>query len=294
MTTFVQYLIDAVANGCLFALAAIGVGIVFGVMRLANFAHGELIMLGAYGLLVVGGLPWWLAWIVALALVGGVAIVTERVAFRSLRGREMSTLLIASFAVSITLQNVTVIIFGVRPRAVPMPTFVDKSLTMAGLRVPVVSVLTVVLSVAALLALVTFFKRTSLGLQMRAAAEDFRMAQLLGTRANRIVASSFAISGALAAIVGIMLVSRSGTVVSSMGLTPVLFAFVAVTIGGLGNLVGSAVGGFLLGAVTIAMQAILPASVASYRDAFIFLACIALLVFRPEGILPSIAIEERV
>jgi branched-chain amino acid transport system permease protein len=294
MTTFVQYLIDGVANGCLFALAAIGVGILFGVMRLANFAHGELIMLGAYALIVVGGLPWWLAWILSLALVGVVALVTERVAFRSLRGREMSTLLIASFAVSITLQNATVIAFGIRPRAVPMPEFVNRSLAVAGLRVPVVSVLTVGLSVAALLALVAFFKRTSLGLQMRAAAEDFRMAQLLGTRANRIVAASFAISGALAAIVGIMLVSRSGTVVPSMGLTPVLFAFVAVTIGGLGNLVGSAVGGFLLGALTIAMQAILPVSMVSYRDAFIFLACIALLIFRPEGILPSIAIEERV
>jgi branched-chain amino acid transport system permease protein len=129
---------------------------------------------------------------------------------------------------------------------------------------------------------------------MRAAAEDFRMARLLGTRANLVVASAFAISGILACVVSILLTARSGTVVPTMGLTPVLFAFVAVTIGGLGNLLGSAVGGFVVGALTIVMQAVLPEGLVSYRDAFTFLAVIAILVFRPQGLLPSIAVEERV
>jgi branched-chain amino acid transport system permease protein len=294
MTTFLQYLIDALALGCLFALGALGVGIVFGVMRLANFAHGEFIMLGAYGLLIFSGLPWVLTWVVSAAFVAVIAVLTERIAFRWLRGASASTLLISSFAVSILLQNITVIIFGSRPRTTAMPAFVDQSLTVGGLRITVVSLLSIVLSVASLLVLVAFFKRTSLGLQMRAAAEDFRMARLLGARANRVVASAFAISGVLACLVSILLTSRSATVSPTMGLTPVLIAFVAVTIGGLGNMVGSALGGFLVGVITIAMQAILPEGMVSYRDAFTFLAVIAILIFRPQGILPSIAVEERV
>lgn len=294
MTTVIQYLIDAVALGCLFALAAIGVGIVFGVMRLANFAHGEFIMIGAYSLLLFSGLPWVLTWPLAVVFVAVVAIVTERVAFRWLRGADPTTLLVSSFAVSILLQNVVIIAFGSRPKAVPMPTFVDRSLYVLGFRLPVVSLLAVCLTAVFLVALVIFFKRTSLGLQMRAAAEDFRMAQLLGTRANRVVAAAFAISGVLACVVSILLTARSGTVAPVMGLTPVLFAFVAVTIGGLGNLIGSAVGGFLVGFITIAMQAALPPGLSSYRDGFTFLAVILILVFRPQGILPSIAVEERV
>jgi branched-chain amino acid transport system permease protein len=294
MTTFLQYLIDAVALGCLFAIGSIGVGIVFGVMRLANFAHGEFIMLGAYGLLIFTGIPWVFTWIASAAFVALVALITERVAFRWLRGADPSTLLVSSFAVSILLQNATVIAFGSRARAVSMPAFVGESLDVLGLRVPVVSLLTICLSVVCLLALIVFFRRTSLGLQMRAAAEDFRMARLLGTRANLVVASAFAISGILACVVSILLTARSGTVVPTMGLTPVLFAFVAVTIGGLGNLLGSAVGGFVVGALTIVMQAVLPEGLVSYRDAFTFLAVIAILVFRPQGLLPSIAVEERV
>lgn len=294
MTTFLQYLVDALALGCLFAVGAIGVGIVFGVMRLANFAHGEFIMLGAYGLLIFGSLPWVLTWVVSAAFVALIAVLTERVAFRWLRGASAATLLISSFAVSILLQNITVMVFGSRPRTIAMPAFVDQSLDVGGLRMTVVSLLSIVLAIVSLLVLVAFFKKTSLGLQMRAAAEDFRMAQLLGARANRVVASAFAISGVLACLVSILLTCRSATVAPTMGLTPVLIAFVAVTIGGLGNMVGSALGGFLVGVITIAMQAILPEGMVSYRDAFTFLAVIAILIFRPQGILPSIAVEERV
>lgn len=294
MLTVLQYCTDAVALGCLFALGAIGVGIVFGVMRLANFAHGEFIMLGAYALLILSGLPWVLTWTLALCFVGLIALLTERVAFRWLRGADSSTLLMSSFAVSIFLQNSVIIAFGSRARAVKMPTFVNGSPVFFGLRIPVVSLLTISLTVISLVALVIFFKRTSLGLQMRASAEDFRMARLLGTPANRVVAAAFAISGGLACIVSILLTARSGTVVPAMGLTPVLFAFVAVTIGGLGNLVGSAVGGFLVGFITMGMQAVLPSGLSSYRDALAFLAVIAILVFRPQGLLPSIAVEERV
>jgi len=294
MMTILQYFVDAVALGCLFALAAIGVGIVFGVMRLANFAHGEFIMIGAYALLMFSSLPWEITWLLALCFVALVAVLTERVAFRWLRSADSSTLLVSSFAVSILLQNAVVIAFRSRPRAVPLPAFVGESLDILGLRLPVVSLLAIVLAVVCVAALVVFFKRTSLGLQMRAAAEDFRMAQLLGTRANRVVAAAFAISGILACAVSILITARSGTVSPTMGLTPVLFAFVAVTIGGLGNLVGSAVGGFLVGFITIAMQAVLPPGLSSYMDAFTFLAVIAILIFRPQGLLPSIAVEERV
>jgi branched-chain amino acid transport system permease protein len=294
MMTFMQYFVDAVTLGCLFALAALGVGIVFGVMRLANVASGELIMIGSYAMFLFAFLPWPITWTVALCLVAFVAILTERVAFRSLRWADPSTLLIASFAVSIFLQNLIVLIYHSRARAVPLPAFVDKSLSVFGLQIQVVSLMTIVITVAVLLGLVVFFKRTNLGLQMRAAAEDFRMAQLVGTRANRVVASAFAISGVMACLVSILLTSRTSTITPTMGLTPILYAFCAVTIGGLGSLVGSAVGGFVVGFITIAMQAVLPPSMSAYRDAFTFTAVIAILVFRPQGLVSTVKIEERV
>jgi branched-chain amino acid transport system permease protein len=294
VTTFLQYFIDAVTLGCFFALAALGVGIVFGVMRLANFAHGELIMIGSYVMYFLVFLPWPIAWTADLAIVALVAVFTERVAFRWLRRADPTTLLIASFAVSIFLQNVIVLIYGSRARAVPLPPFVNKSVTILGLQIPVVSLMTIVITVVVLVVLVTFFRRTNLGLQMRAAAEDFRMAQLVGARANRVVAAAFAISGAMACLVSFLLTSRTSTITPTMGLTPVLYAFVAVTIGGLGNLVGSAVGGFVVGFITVAMQAALPPSMSAYRDAFTFTAVIAILIFRPGGLISAVTVEERV
>jgi branched-chain amino acid transport system permease protein len=294
VTTVIQYFVDAVALGCLFALGALGVGVVFGVMRLANFAHGDFIMIGGYALFLFSGLSSVFTWLLAFATVALVAVATERVAFRWLRGADPSTLLMSSFAVSILLQNAVILAFGLRPKAVKMPGFVIKSVEVMGLRLPVISLLTILLTIVCLLLLVGFFKRTNLGLQMRAAAEDFRMARLLGTQANRVIAAAFAISGLLACIVSILMVSRSGTVSATMGLTPVLFAFVAVTIGGLGNLVGSALGGFLVGFVTMAMQAALPSGMSSYRDAFVFMAVVAVLIVRPQGLMPGATIEERI
>jgi len=294
MTTFMQFLVDAVTLGCLFALASLGVGVVFGVMRLANFAHGELVMIGCYAMYFFAFLPWPIAWILAICLVAFVALFTEPVAIRWLRWADSSTLLIASFAVSIFLQNVIVLIYHSRARAVPLPDFVDQSLSIFGLQVQVVSLMTIFLTVVVLVGLIVFYKRTNLGLEMRAAAEDFRMAQLVGTRANRVVASAFAMSGILACLVSILLTCRTSTVTPTMGLTPVLYAFCAVTIGGLGNMVGAAVGGFVVGFITVAMQAILPPSLAPYRDAFTFAAVIAILIFRPQGLVSAVKIEERV
>jgi branched-chain amino acid transport system permease protein len=292
--TVLQYIVDAVTLGCFFALAALGVAIVFGVMRLANFAHGEFIMIGSYLMYFLAFLPWPIAWTIDICLVAVVAIFTERVAFRWVRWADPSTLLIASFAVSIFIQNTVVLIYGSRARAVPLPPFVDATVSVFGLQLSVVSIMTVVITVAVLVGLSLFFKQTDLGLQMRAAAEDFRMAQLVGARANRVVATAFAMSGAMACLVSILLTSRTSTVTPTMGLTPVLYAFVAVTIGGLGNLVGSAVGGFVVGVITVAMQALLPPSLSPYRDAFTFTAVIAILIFRPQGLVSSVKIEERV
>jgi branched-chain amino acid transport system permease protein len=291
---YIHYTLDAITFGCLFSLAALGVGIVFGVMRLANFAHGELIMIGSYAMYLLAFLPWPITWILALCLVAFVAILTERVAFRWLRLAEPSTLLIASFGVSIFLQNLVVVIYRTRARSVVLPGFVEKSISVLGVQVQVVSVMTIAITVGALLALVAFFRRTSLGLQMRAAAEDFRMAQLTGTRANRVVASAFAISGLMACLVSILMTSRTATITPNMGLTPVLYAFCAVTIGGLGSLVGSAVGGFVVGFISVAMAALLPPSLSPYRDAFTFTAVIAILILRPQGLVSTVKIEERV
>jgi branched-chain amino acid transport system permease protein len=142
--------------------------------------------------------------------------------------------------------------------------------------------------------LVLLLKRTRLGIQMRAAAEDFRMTRLMGVRADTVIVAAFAGSGALAAVAVLLLIVTSGTVSPGMGLQPVLVGFVATVIGGMGSLIGATVGGFLLGSATVVLQSALPLSARGYRDALVFAAVIAVLLFRPRGLFASRALEERV
>ena len=139
-----------------------------------------------------------------------------------------------------------------------------------------------------------FLKKTRLGVQMRAAAEDFPMARLLGVRANTVIAAAFALSGLLAGVAAILLVAQTGTLTPTMGVTPVLVAFVATIIGGLGSLGGAVIGGFALGTLTVTLQAELPLALRAYRDAFVFGGVIAILVFRPNGLLGAKSRVQRV
>jgi branched-chain amino acid transport system permease protein len=291
---FVQSLIDAGSLGAVYALAALGIGLTFSIMRLINFAHGELIMIGGYTLYMAASQPYLVMGLAASLVVTILALGMERMAFRPLRRASPATLLIASFAVSFLLQHVVMLIFGARPVAIDFLTPLNQSLEIGELRIPWLQLLALGVTLVLLVGLSSFFRWTAIGVQMRAAAEDFTMARLIGIPANRVIAAAFAISGTLASIVSLYMVAQTGGASYKMGVNMVLFAFVASVIGGMGSLSGAALGGFLVGVVSVLLQTYLPEDMRLYRDAFVFALFIAFLLWRPQGLLVEASDRERV
>jgi branched-chain amino acid transport system permease protein len=294
MERLVQTLVDAVSVGSLFGLTALGIGLIFGVMRLINFAHGELITFAAYALLALLGLPAPLMILGAIAVAVALALLTERAAFRPLRNADPTTLLISSFAVSFFLQKLLILLVGSRLKGLDFLPALGRQVDVGGVRLQLLQLVIIVVSVVLLVALTWFLRATRLGLHMRAAAEDFRMARVLGVRANGVIAMAFALSGVLAAAVSCLIVVQTGVVQPRMGLQLVIIAFVGTVIGGLGSLPGAALGGFLVGAGSILLQALLPPDLRAFREAFVFIAVALVLLFRPQGLLPAPGLKERI
>lgn len=282
----VQFLISSLSIGGLYALMALGLVIVYGILRLVNFAYGELVMIAGYSLLLFGDSP--LPWIavavlsVIAALIAGVLM--ERIAFRPVRNSSPTTMLITSFAISALLQNVALLTISPRPRAVRLPSFFVESITVGDLRIKIVDLASLIVSLVALIVLTIFLRRTIIGMALRAAADDFTMTRLLGVRANLIIAAAFAVSGFLAGIVALFWIGRSSLVEPSVGLQPVLIAFIASVVGGLESLRGAVLGGYVLGFLTIGLQTWLPQGLLDYRQAFTFGIVIVILLLRPNGL----------
>jgi branched-chain amino acid transport system permease protein len=301
---FLQNLVDALSLGSLYALAALGVGLLFGILRLVNFAHGDFITIGAYALIVpsaevtaqlfIGNWNWALLIPAIVLIVVVAALISDALVFRPLRRATAPTLMIASFAVSYVIQNGILMLYGARPKAANLWSGLDQAVLIGQLRVPLLQVVTIGVTLLLMVALTVFLKRTAYGVMMRAAAEDFRMAQYLGVRGNLVIGIAFAISGILAAAVSLLYLSQTGTLSPTMGVPLALFAFVATVIGGMGSLLGAVVGGFLVGIVVVMLQAYLPEELRVFRDAFAFAFVILILLVRPSGIVPTRAFIERV
>jgi branched-chain amino acid transport system permease protein len=286
-TRVIQTAVDAVSLGSLYALVALGIALIFGIMRLVNLAHGELIMFGGYTVFLLGGAPWPVLIVATVTAAALLALGMERIAFRPVRDASPATLMVTSFAVAFVLQNLAVVVMGVQTKSVNLSGIVTESFSLGGLRIAKLSLITLGTTLVLLLLLLLFLKRTSLGLQMRAAAEDFRMARLLGVRANVVIAAAFAISGGLAGVVAILLVAQTGTASPTMGVAPLIVGIVAVVIGGIYSLGGAVLGGFILGSLTIGLQASLPLGLRPFRDAIVFSIVIGILLLRPQGIVSA-------
>ena len=295
MDSLIQYLISSFSLGGLYALMTLGLVVVYGILRLINFAYGELVMVAGYGLLLFGNTQ--LAWplVALLSIISAIiaAVLMERVAFRPVRMGSASTMLITSFAVSTLLQNVTLLAISPRPQAVRLPSIFVESITVGHLRLRIVDLASIAVSVLALIVLTILVRRTTIGIALRAAADDFTMTRLLGVRANLLISVAFAISGLLAGIVAIFWVGRSSLVEPSVGLQPVLIAFIAAVVGGLENLKGAVLGGYLLGFMTVGLQTWLPQAMLDYRNAVLFGIVIVILLIRPEGLIRPVYSRER-
>lgn len=289
MEIVLQQLVNALSLGGIYALLALGLAVVFSIVGLINFAHGEVMTLAGYGVLF--GL-WLGAPLLAVVVLGvGAAVLAslamERIAFRPLRGGDVTTLLITSFAVSevvkVLLQNG----ISARPQPAVLPDWLSNTLTLGPVDIGVTPILSIAATLAALAALRVFLTRSVLGVAMRAAAEDFAIVCAVGLSANRVVATAFLVAGVLAGVAAVLWVAQRGSIDPLMGFVPVLKAFVAVVLGGLGSLAGAVAGGFLLGALEIALQASLPDALAPFREAFVLGAVIAVLLWRPDGLFPA-------
>ena len=294
MESAIQTLVNAISLGALYALLALGIALIFGIMNLINFAHGELAMIGGYALTILA-VVWAPVMVLAMIVIVVVAaLLMERIAFRPVRGADPTTLLVTSFVVGFILQNLAIMIFGSLPRTTGAGSGLDRPIEIGGVLISRLDAVVIIVGAALIVGLVLLIRRTSIGIQMRAAAENFEIARLLGVNADRIIAFTFALSGLLAAVAAFFLVAQSGSVSPTFGVSVVLVAFIATIVGGLGSLPGAVVAGFGLGFITVAFQELLPAGLVPYRDAFVFLVVLAVLIWRPEGLIPMRARATRV
>lgn len=278
--------ISFLSLGSLYAVMALGLVIVYGILRLVNFAYGEYVMVAGYTLYLMNGsaLPWLIMAVLAVIMAAVASYLTERVAFRPVRHNSVMAMLITSFAVSTLLQNAALLFISPRARVVPLPDLFSKSIEVADTIIQVRDLLAIAVSLLLLLILTVLMKKTFLGVALRAAADNFTMTRLLGVPANVMIGTAFAISGTLAGVVGLFWLGRIGSVTPTIGLEPLIVAFVASVLGGVESLVGAVVGGYVLALITVAINTFLPQGAVDYRQAFVFAIVILVLLVRPQGL----------
>ncbi len=281
-----QVQVDAIALGAVFALMAVGIGLVFGVMRLVNFAYGQLIMAGAFALAFASDHDWPVGVGIALcfAVVLALSLAMERVVFRPLRGQSAAVMLIATFAVAFLLQSIALLWFGPLGKTATSLVALNRPVSVGGVDIRKITIVAIVTAVVCLLLLVALLNRTSIGLHMRATAIDAQTARLLGVRANLVSTVSVLIAGALAAVVAVMLTVQFPTVTPTFALQETILVLAGVVVGGMTRLLSATLGGFLIGYVSGLLGGALPSSQSQYLPSFLFGLVILVLLVRPDGL----------
>ena len=292
-----QVQVDAIGLGAIFALMAVGIGLVFGVMRLVNFAYGQLIMAGAFALAYASDRDWPVGIGIALcfAVVLALSLVMERVVFRPLRTQSAAVMLIATFAVAFLLQSIALLWFGPLGKTATSLVQLNRPVEIGGLEIRKITIVAIVTAAVCLALLVLLLNRTSIGLHMRAAAIDAQTARLLGVRANLVSTVSVLIAGALAAVVAVMLTVQFPTVTPTFALQETILVLAGVVVGGMTRLLPATLGGFLIGYVSGLLGGALPSSQSQYLPSFLFGLVILVLLIRPDGLFTrSRGLVERV
>ena len=289
LQTFLQQFVNALSLGSLYALIAIGYTMVYGILRLINFAHGDVFMIGGY--LAFYGvsmflLPWWLAVCLAIIVTTAFGVGLERVAYRPLRDSPRISIMISAIGASFLIENLAIVLFDARPKAFPVPDFFASTFVLGDVHVSTVSVVIPIVTAIILGLLLWVVYRTKTGMAMRAVSTDIDAARLMAIDVNRIVAFTFAVGSALAAIGGIMWALKYPRLEPLMGIMPGLKCFIAAVIGGIGSISGAVLGGLLLGLIELMTIAFLP-ELTGYKDAFAFILLIVVLLVKPTGLLGS-------
>ena len=294
MEVFLQQLINGLSLGSLYALLAIGYTMVYGVLRLINFAHGDVMMVSTYfaffsltgfSLLgfIVPQMPWYISFAMAIFLTAILGFLIERLAYRPLRKAPRISVLMTAIGVSFFLENLGLLVFGGRPKGFPTPEPFAGVFHLKDVALPSLSIWIPVATLVFLGATFFLVYRTKSGIAMRAVSRDIETPQLMGVDVNRVISTAFVVGSVLAAVGGIMLAMRYPQINPLMGIMPGIKAFTAAVLGGIGNVVGAAIGGLTLGLIEIFFVALFP-DYAGYRDAVAFFILIFILLFKPTGI----------
>ena len=293
--SFISYLVNGLSLGSVYAIIALGYTMVYGIAKMLNFAHGDIIMVGAYIALLSmtqAGMPPAAAVLAAVVVCTGLGVVIERIAYKPLRNASSSlAVLITAIGVSYLLQNLALLIFGANPQTFSS-VITWKGITLAGgsLSISGVTIVTIAVCIVIMIALVAFVQKTKPGQAMRAVSEDKGAAQLMGINVNGTIALTFAIGSALAAIAGVLLCSAYPSLTPYTGAMPGIKAFVAAVFGGIGSIQGAFIGGLLLGIIEILGRAYISSQMA---DALVFAVLIIVLLVKPTGLLGK-QIQEKV
>jgi branched-chain amino acid transport system permease protein len=286
MSNFIQHVVDALSVGSTYALLALGLTLVFSVMNLINFAYGMMLVWSAYGAYVMlnHGVPFALMVPLCILFATFVSMAIGRVAFRPFIGAPPITLLITSFGVLLVIQYLAILFFGEEPTILSLPAFFGNVVDIGSVRVPVLELITIGTAGVVVGVFYLVLNRTAFGAQLRAAAERPDVTRLMGVKPDRVLMVAFAISGAIAGVVGLLWFAKVGAITPRSDLDPTIKAFIALVLGGLGSTRGALLGGLALGAIEVTLSATLPSSALGYQPAIVFAAVIAILILRPSGL----------
>lgn len=281
-----QVLVDSIGLGAVYALMAVGIGLVFGVLRLVNFAYGQLVMAGAYALAFASQWDWplWAGIGFCFALVIALSLAMERVVFRPLRTQSPAVMLVATFAVAFLLQSIALLAFGPLGKAASSLGYLNRPVTIGSVDIRKITIVAILVAGACLLLVVLLLERTTVGLHMRAAAMDFRTARLLGVRANRVIGSAVLISALLAATVSVILTVQNPLVTPDFALRDTIVVLAGVVVGGMNHLLTATLGGFAIGFVSGLLGGALPSDQSQYLPSLLFGLVILVLLVRPNGL----------
>ena len=285
--TFMQQLANGISIGSLYALIAIGYTMVYGILRLINFAHGDIFMMAAYFMvfsMVNFSLPWYLSTAIVLIATVALGVLIEKIAYKPLRDAPRMSIMISAIGVSFLLENLATYLFTGVPKGFPDIAILTKSVSIGGVTLSIATIVTPIVTILLLLCVLFITNKTKIGMAMRAVSRDYETARLMGIKINMVISATFIIGSGLAAIGAVLWGTKYPSVMPLMGVMPGLKCFIAAVLGGIGNTTGAVLGGFILGMAEIMLVSFLP-SLTGYRDAIAFIILIVVLIVKPTGLL---------
>ena len=284
MTTFFQNCLTGISIGSIYALIAIGYTMVYGILRLINFAHGDIFMMAGYFMIICMTdlmIPWYISIIIVIVATVLLGVFTERIAYKPLRNAPRMSIMISAIGVSYFLQNFATYLFSAQPKSYPSIDFLNKRITIGDVSTSIVTFITPILTVVLVVCLVLLVNKTKIGMAMRAVSKDFETSQLMGVKINYVISMTFVIGCALAAIGSILYFTPRPSVYPLSGSLPGLKCFVAAVFGGIGSIPGALIGGFIIGLIETFVKG---SNISEFSDVFTFVILILVLLVKPNGL----------